>query len=361
MTRKGEWGADMSGTACVWTLKALTPIWTGDAERRADRLVTTGLLGSIRWWFEVVVRGLGGRACDPSHHEANKHSGPCPQSGKKPHDRGHHCVVCELFGCTDWARKFRFDVLGDNGKAQQEQITAGQTFQLRFTPLRSIDREEWGLLDLTIQLIAKYGALGGKTVYKPTDETGRESKPYHQDYGLVTIGEPHDINQLPQDVLRRYIVSGDHRWRIPKPGGFGWASLENFWYVSRRYLARQAPKKSDFNRVLGRKEDKSKKERKGSKKERKGRKVVRWSDLLLDNKDQTAAWLAGRQQESKKVFSFKNPESARRTFGFVQSTDKLVEMRQRLREKAWDDLDDGEFVTGGEILRRLLGEEGGSQ
>lgn len=52
-------------TTRAWTCQAHTDIWTGDVEGRADRLITTGLLGSIRWWFEVLVRGLGGRPCDP--------------------------------------------------------------------------------------------------------------------------------------------------------------------------------------------------------------------------------------------------------------------------------------------------------
>lgn len=43
-----------------WKLKALTDIWTGDADRNADRLIPTGLLGSIRWWFkgEEILKSL---------------------------------------------------------------------------------------------------------------------------------------------------------------------------------------------------------------------------------------------------------------------------------------------------------------
>lgn len=48
----------------TFELQALTDIWTGDAgtaqSKQATRLIPTGLLGSIRWWFEVLVRGLGG-------------------------------------------------------------------------------------------------------------------------------------------------------------------------------------------------------------------------------------------------------------------------------------------------------------
>lgn len=153
----------------TWRCKALTGIWTGDADGRAERLITTGLLGSIRWWIEVVVRYLGGSACDPSQ--------------TKCQDR-KHCAVCELFGCTGWARKFRFDVLAASGEIQTKQIESGDPFALRFTPLRPVLDEEWALLDLTLRLIADYGAIGGKTVLKPSREQSRMKEAHHQDYGL---------------------------------------------------------------------------------------------------------------------------------------------------------------------------------
>ena len=72
----------------IFTFTAETDLWTGDADRKPDCLKHTGLLGSIRWWFEVVVRGLGGDACDSSDSSETK----CKDK--------NHCVVCELFGCT---------------------------------------------------------------------------------------------------------------------------------------------------------------------------------------------------------------------------------------------------------------------
>src|SRR5690606_14157392 len=86
-----------------YELQALTDIWTGDVNGKASSLIPTGLLGSIRWWFEVLVRGLGGAPCDPS-------------SKQKTCSAEHHCVVCELFGCTGWARKFHFDVRDQEGE-----------------------------------------------------------------------------------------------------------------------------------------------------------------------------------------------------------------------------------------------------
>lgn len=38
-----------------WRLVAQTDLWTGDVDGKGERVVPTGLLGSIRWWCEVLV------------------------------------------------------------------------------------------------------------------------------------------------------------------------------------------------------------------------------------------------------------------------------------------------------------------
>ncbi|HXG05873.1 MAG TPA: type III-B CRISPR module RAMP protein Cmr1 [Nitrososphaera sp.] len=312
-----------------YSCTAYTDIWTGDADRKGDRHMATGLLGSIRWWFELVARGLGGPACDPSDRETR-----CPDS------KGHHCVVCELFGCTGWARKFRFDVLDANGQHKQNQIKKGDTFKLRFTELRPIAPEEWALLDQTLRLIAAYGAIGGKTVYKPSDEPNRQNAPHHQDYGLIQICQCPSVLSKTEDELKHYVIQP--RWRKvshsyrDNQGGlhdFSWASIEHFWCVQRRYLARQNATGSTFNRVIGRQEQKNQ------------------GQQLRTNSTNTEKWLAGRQQESKKVFSFKSPP---RTFGFVKpGIITFADMKQRLKG-AWPNLRDEEFLTGATILDELL-------
>ncbi len=169
-----------------WKLRAETDLWTGDVDGKSDRLITTGLLGSIRWWCEVVVRGLGGSACDPTDDERR-----CPALDASPDEPGHHCVVCELFGCTDWARKFRFDVLDPDGSQRKEQIRKGTAFVLHFTPLRPVRRQEWMLIGLTLRLIADYAAIGGRTVLKPP----------RPDYGIVKIDQSPDISPLPRNEI----------------------------------------------------------------------------------------------------------------------------------------------------------------
>ena len=50
------------------SLRTLTPIWTGGIGGEADRLHAPGIIGSLRWWYEAIVRGLGGQACYPAEH-----------------------------------------------------------------------------------------------------------------------------------------------------------------------------------------------------------------------------------------------------------------------------------------------------
>lgn len=314
-------------------------------------MIPTGIMGSLRWWFEVLVRGLGGKACDPTVDGVR-----CPENNKQPHEPGHHCVVCELFGCTGWARKFRLMVLEENGRVIQNQIKANQTFILSFVSLRSIAPEEWCLLDATLRLIADYGAMGGKTVFKPSKEPNRQNKRHHKDFGLVAIEQRPEGVGCSQAAAEVYVR--DTRWRRDfSDSAFAWASLQNFWCVKGWYLARQDADTSDFNRFVDRDERKRCKycnqvHLPGQKCPQTRRHSKRYSD---DNPTNPIdAWLAGRQQESKKVFSFKHPQEARRTFGFVKpDLMGFDEMKRRLGQ-AWPNFQDGDFKQSDQILNKLF-------
>ncbi len=327
----------------TYRLRALTDLWTGDLNGKSDRLITTGLLGSIRWWFEVLVRGLGGNACDPSD--------------TKCEDR-NHCVVCELFGCTGWARKFRFEVLDENSGTKTDQIKQNQTFSLCFTPLRPICVEEWTLLDAALRLIADYGAIGGKTVFKPTDELSRAGETHHQDYGIVEILEVDPpITNLNITEVKKYVR--EERWRKPeskaKDADLAWASLKFFWFVGWKTLTRENTSASSFNKVLGRKESKAccdcgQVHNPPNKCPKTKRHPKRESEHLVNRNDEISKWLAGSQRESKKVFSFKNPA---RTFGFVKPG--LIDfnaMEQRLTNAWWQN--GWDFLTGDKIIDQLF-------
>lgn len=201
-----------------------------------------------------------------------------------------------------------------------------EEFRLRFTPLRPICGNEWALLDVTLRLIANYGAIGGKTVLKPSEQNSRDQ---HKDYGLIKSDKPQKIN-ISRDVLQEYV--SQNTWRKLNHGEFAWASLQHFWCVNGKYLGREDNNKSTFNQVLGRQEAKNQEQQ--------------------TRNDGIARWLAGSQQESKKVFSFKNPA---RTFGFVKPG--LIDfnaVKGRLTntwgQNGWD------FLTGDKVIDQLFAE-----
>jgi len=329
------------------TLTTLTPLWTGGIDGTTDRLHESGLIGSLRWWYEALVRGLGGYACDPTSDDR------CPDKD------GKHCVACELFGCTGWARKFRLKTpssiqlkpIGKNLKVIQEN----QNIQIELNPLRPIEEEEYCLLQMTFRLISEYGAVGGKTVFKPSDEQDRAKEFHHLDFGLVSLQLAedwpcsHSLEEIQAYVTSDKWRKGDHQYRDKegKVHDYSWASLSNFWCVKGKYLARQDAATSTFNVIIGRKQDKSEKERQG-------KRIIRWSDFLENRNDEVSRWLAGKQQESKRVFSFRYPQGAR-TFGFVKPGRVDFEETKKRLTQAWQDFKpDEEFLTGEQIIAELF-------
>ncbi len=178
-------------------LKTLTPIWTGDIDRTSIRLKESSLIGSLRWWCEGLVRGMGGYACTAIQNGGQ----PCPVS---PHTKAPDdlCPVCQLFGCTGWARRFRlssgemqslplffvshqqayignanwlFRMFGGSdlggskeGRGRDMQFRFGvQTlwsdeFSLQVLPRFADTKDTVDMLAYLFSIIANYGSLGAK-------------------------------------------------------------------------------------------------------------------------------------------------------------------------------------------------------
>ena len=93
--------------------KTLTPMWTGGTDRNSNRPHEPGLIGSLRWWYEGIVRGLGGRTCDATADNALKRCAFKQKNGETFEDAFTRiCPVCRLFGCTGWRRRFRLELQG---------------------------------------------------------------------------------------------------------------------------------------------------------------------------------------------------------------------------------------------------------
>lgn len=143
-------------------IRTLTPLWTGDINRKGKIPRESGIIGSLRWWYEVLVRGLGGYACDPT----DTNSCRLPVSSDKDEKTinvSKLCPACQLFGCSGWSRKFILRLSTDQDKGDKHNgIPIDTEISIMFTELKKITETELYLLNKTLEIIEKYGALGGK-------------------------------------------------------------------------------------------------------------------------------------------------------------------------------------------------------
>lgn len=144
-----------------------TPLWTGNLDMKSDVLQPTGIMGSLRWWFEAILRGLDKYACDPTSGER------CPVNLNK---KDHFCPACLIFGATGIRRMFGLDVDGgekvfDEGPVNIKPLEGHRGWylgsglkgkmKLRITAL---DKDFEENLILTPLIVAsKWGGIGGKT------------------------------------------------------------------------------------------------------------------------------------------------------------------------------------------------------
>lgn len=169
-------------------LETLTPLWTGDAFSKTAEIKASSILGTIRWWYEIICRSLGMRVCDGKHLEK------CNLKRKeflkdlikdRPIDEAldnqNICPVCRLFGCNGWAGKIKL-IIDENIKEDIGEIVVGtrrndkgrrpiegkifnkeNSLKLLFIPVKELNEKEIELLILTIRIISDNAALGGRT------------------------------------------------------------------------------------------------------------------------------------------------------------------------------------------------------
>jgi CRISPR type III-B/RAMP module RAMP protein Cmr1 len=213
-------------TELTISLKTLTPLWTGGVDQSCDRLHETGLIGSLRWWYEALVRGLGGYACDPTSDGRCTFASKAYEKAKGAGSSGavalHEgtkslCAGCYLFGCTGWARLFRlrtaeaptknlhFCTTLEMNKGWLERVFAGSSggigsaqvpygdVRVEFSTRGQDENYTRGQFALVLRLAAEYGGVGARLQHG---------------FGQVSLGLPselqvdrsHGIKQLTEKL-----------------------------------------------------------------------------------------------------------------------------------------------------------------
>lgn len=113
------------------TIKTLTPLWTGGVDAgKCDRIHETGILGSLRWWMEVLVRGMGGNVCDPTEQKCSS--------------KNRLCEVCKIFGAEGQKRRFRLEVIHDNTRPDKAVLSKIELQPYQYQYRDKQDQEKTG-------------------------------------------------------------------------------------------------------------------------------------------------------------------------------------------------------------------------
>ncbi len=119
-------------------MRTLTPLWTGGIDGKCDRIHETGILGSLRWWMEVLVRGVGGQVKDPTSDECSgldpkKFDAKTYRQLQDEAERRQYlrnaglCDVSQIFGATGWKQRFHLTVI-------EEKLDWQPSVRLKITP-----------------------------------------------------------------------------------------------------------------------------------------------------------------------------------------------------------------------------------
>lgn len=226
-------------------LRTLTPLWTGGVDGTCDRLHETGIIGSLRWWYEAIVRGLGGSACDPTSHtctfDKERHT-KAKRQGKSERDSLYDaglCDVCQVFGTTGWKRRFHMKVVDDRTRFAWDSpdtlnvrppdrnrgwyLLPGRvgTFNLQV----SGDAQTLRILASLLLFLERWGNLGAKPqlgygVFALSNRDQVKAYAKHQEWEVMGTEGPSAKPELPD--LRRF---GFIRYRFQPRSANWWTKV----------------------------------------------------------------------------------------------------------------------------------------
>lgn len=208
-------------------LQIKTPIWTGDVDSKSDSIRPTGIIGSLRWWTETLLRGMNEFACDPTSNNVHMR---CPD------ERENYCSACLIFGAVGRRRLFRLEIDGGKKISFPEDIPinikpSGRShgwffgpgivgnLEMKIIPLDEKFNESLVLVPLLIT--SKWGGIGAKT------QLG---------YGVVEVADPLKISF---EDFKRALENLSNKGKRQKSNNPGFPDLKEMFFAKIRFVAKE--------------------------------------------------------------------------------------------------------------------------
>ncbi len=152
-----------------------TPIWTGDIDSKSNLLKSTGIMGSIRWWVEAILRGMDNFACDPIDDNPKSLTKRCPTTKENNREISQYCSACLIFGATGMRKLFRLRTEGGyeifngksinimpKGRTRGWYLGSGLGGEINLDII-SLDKNfDKSLISVPLAIAAKLGAIGAR-------------------------------------------------------------------------------------------------------------------------------------------------------------------------------------------------------
>ncbi len=221
-------------------IETLTPIWTGGVNGNSDTVRETGVIGSMRWWYEAIIRGIGEYACDPLSDSK------CMLDGKEKADERNKklCPACYLFGCGGWKRRFRLEIVNCSVKESFHLVTLDRkgignnwwlstifeknlnnslsfgTFTFKIYPVGRDDKSEIiTQIKALLSIMSHVGAIGAKSQYG---------------FGQFEMENRMDFKRAINEI-KNFSNKDEFKKEVNKPDCY---SLSNFWCYEFKIPAR---------------------------------------------------------------------------------------------------------------------------
>jgi len=154
-------------------------------------------MGSLRWWTEVVLRGMDEFVCDPTEDDSR-----CPKIKVADSKISCYCVSCLIFGATGLRRSFKSSINGGEGVFEGRPIVikpkerhrgwylgSGLKGSLELNLIPLDNRFDENLVLVPLAIASNWGGIGAKTQHG---------------YGVMEFEEPSEINfKSFEDALNR--------------------------------------------------------------------------------------------------------------------------------------------------------------
>lgn len=168
-------------------ITSLTPLWTGDVNKHSAEILSSGLMGSLRYWYRILNNELSKRD-DVDYGDINS----------KLNDPSVPKYI-KLFGCNGWQKLFKLRI--DNYKSIEDRSTF--RFQKGIADRFSLDISFYKTRETGLDMNLKNEI---EKLFRFIEEKGFLGIGAQNGLGIIKVEHPLELPEINNQDIRNYFV-----------------------------------------------------------------------------------------------------------------------------------------------------------